>query len=71
MSAFRDFFTARRWVSLVGFLTMVFGLLEARGTLTHLPEPWATVVAVIGGALAWMGRSGLADRKVPPQEPVE
>jgi drug/metabolite transporter (DMT)-like permease len=69
----REFLTRSRLTAAIGLLTVLFGLLEVRGTFSHLAEPWATVVVCIGAALTWAGRSGLAEPKpaAPPEEGAE
>jgi hypothetical protein len=66
MTRLRTFFTHSRLLGLVGWLTMVWGVLEASGELQGLGKPWSIVVAIVGGTIGWLARSGLADKKRTP-----
>jgi len=59
----REFLTRSRLTAAIGFATLLFGLLEVRGTFSHVAEPWSTVVVCVGALLTWAGRSGLAAAK--------
>lgn len=72
MTALRQFFdrllTHSRRAAFLGWVIAVWAALEAQGALTWplTREQWITIV---GATLAWLGRSGLAEAKRPPQEP--
>lgn len=67
----RQFFTHSRWVAFLGWAGTVWGALELHGPITW-PLTVEQRVTIIGVTLAWLGRSGLADKKVvPPAEPTQ
>jgi hypothetical protein len=72
MTALRSFFTRSRLIAFVGVVTALWGIAEESGALATIPKPYAPWVAAAGAVVAWLGRSGLADKKAPPPvEPVE
>lgn len=67
MQRIRDLFTYSRWIAFLGWATTVWASLEAQGGPTW-PLTTQQKVTIIGVTLAWLGRSGLADKKVKPPE---